>query len=220
MGIIKYPKQEEWKNILARPVIDSSVIEEKVSVILKEVKQNGDSALKNYSLSFGDYWGDVTEKNIYASEKKISNELKSAILLAKKNIERFHFSQKEKIKIVETAKGVKCWRKSVAIEKVGLYIPGGSAPLFSTILMLGIPARIAGCKEIILCTPSRNGEINPAVLYAAKIVGIKKIFKVGGGQAIAAMAYGTETIPKVSKIFGPGNQYVTCAKQLVQKDGV
>jgi len=220
MGIIKYPKQEEWKNILARPVIDSSVIEEKVSVILKEVKQNGDSALKNYSLSFGDYWGDVTEKNIYASEKKISNELKSAILLAKKNIERFHFSQKEKIKVVETVKGVKCWRKSVAIEKVGLYIPGGSAPLFSTILMLGIPARIAGCKEIILCTPSRNGEINPAVLYAAKIVGIKKIFKVGGGQAIAAMAYGTETIPKVSKIFGPGNQYVTCAKQLVQKDGV
>ena len=217
MQRIKYPKRNEWTELLKRPSMDSSALENSVQSILNDVKQNGNSALQKYSqqfdkvdfdpnpLSFGEGWGEA-----------ISNQLKSAIQVAKRNIEKFHLAQKEKIKVIETTKGVKCWRKSVAIEKVGLYIPGGSAPLFSTILMLGIPAKIAGCKEIILCTPSADA----AILYVAKLVGIKKVFKVGGAQAIAAMAYGTETIPKVNKIFGPGNQYVTCAKQLIQKNGV
>jgi histidinol dehydrogenase len=151
----------------------------------------------------------------------VSDELKKAIQVAKSNIEKFHTSQKEETKIIETSKGVLCWRKSIGIEKVGLYIPGGTAPLFSTVLMLGVPAQIAGCKEIVLCTPcDKNGIINPAILFTAKLVGITKIFKVGGSQAIAAMAYGTESVSQVYKIFGPGNQYVTCAKQLVNKEGV
>ena|ERR1051326_3934919 len=221
MQIIKYPERKFWREILRRPAIDSSLLEEKVFSILKDVKENGDLALKKYSSRFGEDFGEVSREEFSNAEKKISKELKSAIQLAKRNIEKFHNAQKEKIKVIETTKGVKCWRKSVPIEKVGLYIPGGSAPLFSTILMLGIPAKMAGCKEIILCSPLslRRGVGSEAILYAAKLVGITKVFKVGGAQAIAAMAYGTETIPKVNKIFGPGNQYVTCAKQLIQKDG-
>jgi len=219
MEAIKYPERKIWSEILKRPALDNSSLENSVSTILKDVKDNGDSALRKYSLLFDKVELnslEVTKQEFTGAEKKISKELKSAIQLAKRNIEKFHLSQKEKVKVIETVKGVKCWRKSVAIEKVGLYIPGGSAPLFSTILMLGIPAKIAGCKEIILCTPSSDATI----LYVAKLVGINRVFKVGGTQAIGAMAYGTETIPKVNKIFGPGNQYVTCAKQLVQKDGI
>ncbi len=216
MQVIKYPERKSWEEILKRPTLDNSSLENSVSAILNEVKQNGDAALRKYSEAFGESFSEISKEEISQAERNVSKELKQAIQLAKRNIEKFHLAQKEKIKVVETTKGVKCWRKSVAIEKVGLYIPGGSAPLFSTILMLGIPARIAGCKEIILCTPSSDATI----LYVAKLVGIKKIFRVGGAQAIAAMAYGTETIPKVNKIFGPGNQYVTCAKQLIQKDGI
>ena len=164
---------------------------------------------------------DVSDIEIELANNIVSKELKSAINVAKQNIEKFHAAQKEKKEIVESTRGVKCWRKSVGIEKVGLYIPGGSAPLFSTILMLGIPAKLAGCKEVILCTPpDKKGEINPAILYTANLTGITKIFKVGGAQAIAAMAFGTETIPRVNKIFGPGNQFVTKAKELVQQRGV
>lgn len=219
MQVIKYPEKKTWEEILRRPVIDNSSLENSVSTILKDVKENGDNALKKYALQFDKIELnslEVSKEEFTNTEKKVSKELRQAILLAKRNIEKFHLAQKEKVKVIETIKGVKCWRKSVLIEKVGLYIPGGSAPLFSTILMLGIPAKIAGCREIILCTPSSDATI----LYVAKMVGIKKIFRLGGAQAIAAMAYGTETIPKVNKIFGPGNQYVTCAKQLIQKSGV
>lgn len=219
MEVIKYPERKEWADLLKRPSMDTSSLEESVAAILADVKANGDFALKKYSIIFDKAELtslEITKQELGEAKKKISKELKTAIQLAKRNIEKFHLAQKEKVKIIETTQGVKCWRKSVPIEKVGLYIPGGSAPLFSTVLMLGIPAKIAGCKEIILCTPSTDA----AVLYTAKLVGIKKIFKVGGAQAIAAMAYGTESIPKVYKIFGPGNQYVTCAKQLIQKSGV
>lgn len=219
MQVIKYPERKFWKEILRRPAIDNSSLENSVDAILKNVKENGDAALRKYALQFDNVELnslEISKEEISAAEKKVSKELKQAILLAKRNIEKFHLSQKEKVKVIETVKGVKCWRKSVPIEKVGLYVPGGSAPLFSTILMLGIPAKITGCKEIILCTPSSDATI----LYAAKKVGIKRVFKVGGAQAIAAMAFGTETIPKVNKIFGPGNQYVTCAKQIIQKSGV
>lgn len=219
MQVIKYPERKTWEEILKRPAFDNSSLENGVFSILKDVKENGDSALRKYSLLFDKMELnslEVTKQEFAEAEKKVSKGLKSAIQLAKRNIEKFHLAQKEKVKVIEPAKGVKCWRKSVSIEKVGLYIPGGCAPLFSTILMLGIPAKIAGCMEIILCTPSADA----AIVYVAKLVGIKKVFKVGGAQAIGAMAYGTETIPKVNKIFGPGNQYVTCAKQLIQKDGV
>jgi histidinol dehydrogenase len=211
--------------LLRRPAIDNSSLEKTVSKILVDVRSNGDSALKKYSLLFDKVELnslEVTKQEFAEAEKKVSKELKSSIQLAKRNIEKFHLAQREKVKVIETTKGVKCWRKSVAIEKVGLYIPGGSAPLFSTILMLGIPAKIAGCKEIILCSPLSlgRGAGGEVILYVAKLLGIKKVFKVGGAQAIAAMAYGTRSIPKVYKIFGPGNQYVTCAKQLIQKDGI
>ena len=216
--------KKDLENILKRPEFDSSTLEETVSAILKDVKQNGDVALKKYALQFDKVNIEnflVSQKEINESENLVSEELKKAITTAKTNIEKFHNSQKEEIKIIETTKGVKCWRKSVAIDKVGLYIPGGTAPLFSTVLMLGIPAKIAGCKEIILCTPpNKNGEINPAILFTANLVGIKTIFKIGGAQAIAAMAFGTETVAKVYKIFGPGNQYVTCAKQLITKNQI
>lgn len=224
MQVIKYPDKNIWSEILKRPTIDSISLEETVRAVLQNVRDNGDLALKEYSLKFdkialNDFL--VSENEITQTVGLISNELKEAIQVAKSNIEKFHLSQKEETKIVETSQGVLCWRKSIAIEKIGLYIPGGSAPLFSTVLMLGVPALLGGCKEIILCTPcDKNGLINPAILFTAKLVGISKIFKVGGAQAIAAMAYGTETIPKVYKIFGPGNQYVTCAKQLVNKEGI
>lgn len=224
MKTIKYPNRTEWAALLKRPAMNVASLESIVSSVLSDIKANGDVAVKKYTLQFdkvavGNLL--VTEKEFLQAEKNVSTELKAAIQLAKKNIEKFHVAQKEESKIIETIEGVKCWRKSVAIEKVGLYIPGGSAPLFSTILMLGIPAQLAGCKEIILCTPpNSDGEINSAILYTAKLIGISKIFKVGGVQAIGAMAYGTESVPKVYKIFGPGNQYVTCAKQMINKEGI
>jgi histidinol dehydrogenase len=224
MQIIKHPKKSEWSRLLKRPAIDSSSLEASVTNILHQVKANGDEALKRFSTIYDKVSVDellVSPEEVDAAANTISNELKEAIALAKNNIETFHTKQVSTIEKVETMPGVVCWRKSVAIEKVGLYIPGGTAPLFSTILMLSIPAKIAGCKEIVLCTPpGKDGKINAAILYTAKLVGITKIFKTGGAQAIAAMAYGTESVPQVYKIFGPGNQYVTCAKQLVQKDGV
>ncbi|HWK08081.1 MAG TPA: histidinol dehydrogenase [Puia sp.] len=215
---------EGWGVLLSRPVFDTRALELTVADILKEVKEKGDEAVKRYSLQFDKVSPDecaVSRQEIEEAASLISDELKVAIRQAKDNIEAFHKKQVEVSGVVETMPGVKCWRKTVAIEKVGLYIPGGTAPLFSTLLMLGVPARIAGCREIVLCSPpDQQGHLHPAILYAAQLVGVSKIFKVGGVQAIAAMAYGTETIPKVYKIFGPGNQYVTCAKQLVQKDGL
>ncbi len=224
MQLVKYPDKKIWKELLKRPVIDNLSLEKTVAKVLVDVKQFGDLSVKKYTLQFDK--ADIKEitaskKEFTEAVKLISKELKEAIQLAKANIIKFHESQREKVKVVETIKGVKCWRKSVGIEKVGLYIPGGTAPLFSTILMLGVPAQLAGCKEIVLCTPpNTKGEINPAILYTAQLVGVKTIFKMGGAQAIGAMAYGTATVPKVYKIFGPGNQYVTCAKQLVCKEGI
>jgi histidinol dehydrogenase len=224
MNIIEYPAIADWKELLKRPTIDNVSLESTVSKVLADVKENGDHAVRKYTLQFDQVQLNdalVSTQEFTEAEAAISRELKEAIALAKSNIEKFHEAQKEKTVVIETRAGVKCWRKSVGIEKVGLYIPGGTAPLFSTILMLGIPAKIAGCKEIILTSPpSKNGKLHPAILYAAKLVGITKIFKVGGVQAIGAMAYGTASIPQVSKLFGPGNQYVTCAKQLVNKEGV
>lgn len=222
MQLYKYPSAGEIKKIIQRPMKDFSELEKPVRKIIKKIKEDGDKALKKFTHELDR----VKLKNVQVSEVeiqsaafKLDDELKSAIQQAKQNIETFHRSQIEEAKVIETMPGVQCWRKTVAIEKVGLYIPGGSAPLFSTVLMLGVPAMIAGCKEIILCTPpSKEGEIDPAILYAAQLCNIKTIFKAGGAQAIAAMAYGTETIPAVSKIFGPGNAYVTMAKQIVQKD--
>ncbi len=224
MELIKYPVRDIWKDILKRPAIDTTSLEATVQSVLSDIKTNRQSAVNKYTLQFDK----VTISNVLVSdsefieaEKQISKELKQAIQLAKKNIETFHSAQRENVQIIETMPGVKCWRKSIAIQKVGLYIPGGTAPLFSTILMLGVPAKLAGCEEIILCTPpDSNGNVNPAILYTAQLIGITKVFKVGGVQAIGAMAYGTEIIPQVYKIFGPGNQYVTCAKQLVNKQGV
>lgn len=221
MELFKNPDRSEWAELLKRPAIDSLSLEKKVRKILENVKQKGDKVVKKYSREFDGVKLKkllVPEKEIKQAADLLSNELKAAINIAKNNIEKFHSGQLLKEEMVETMPGVKCWRKSVAIDKVGLYIPGGTAPLFSTILMLGIPAKLAGCREIILCTPpAKNGSLNPAIIYTASLVGVTKIFKVGGVQAIAAMAFGTETIPSVYKIFGPGNQYVTCAKQLVQQ---
>lgn len=224
MEIIQYPEKNIWNDILKRPAFSVKELKTNVSNILEDVKANGDAAIKKYALQFDKVSLNtirVSEEEIAQAIRSVSSELKNAIEMAKQNIETFHTSQKEEIKTIETQKGVSCWRRSIGIEKVGLYIPGGSAPLFSTVLMLGVPAKLAGCKEIILCTPSdQNGKVNPAILYAANLVGVTKIFKIGGVQAIAAMVFGTETIPKVYKIFGPGNQYVTCAKQLINKEGV
>ena len=225
MKTIKYPKQSEWQEILKRPAMNVDSLESIVSSVLSDIKANGDTSVKKYTLQFDKIAVDnllVTEAEFIEAEKNVSSMLKAAIQLAKSNIEKFHIAQKEEVQIIETIEGVKCWRKSVAIEKVGLYIPGGSAPLFSTILMLGVPAQLAGCKEIVLCTPPNGADakINAAILYTAKLIGITKVFKIGGVQAIGAMAYGTESVPKVYKIFGPGNQYVTCAKQLINKSGV
>ncbi len=224
MQTIKYPNEKKLSVILQRPVINNADLEKTVSLILEDVKKNGDKAVKKYALKFDRVKLKntlVSEQEIIEAVEELSPELKNAIKIAYKNIKKFHASQKESIKKIKTMPGVVCWRKSVGIEKVGLYIPGGTAPLFSTVLMLGIPAIIAGCKEVILCTPSdKNGKVNAAILYAAELVGVNKIFKIGGVQAIAAMAYGTETINKVYKIFGPGNQYVTCAKQLINKSGI
>ncbi len=224
MQIIKHPKRADWDRLLKRPALETLSLEASVTNILQQVKASGDEALIRFSTIFDKVSVDellVSKNEIKEAAALISKELKDAIALAMKNIELFHQQQIHKDESIETMPGVLCWRKTVAIEKVGLYIPGGTAPLFSTLLMLATPAKIAGCKEIIICTPpGKDGKINAAILYTAQLVGITKIFKTGGAQAIAAMAYGTETIPKVYKIFGPGNQYVTCAKQLVQKDAV
>ena len=224
ISFYEYPEKKAWRKLLLRPAIDNSSLEASVSNILKEVKQNGDDAVRRFATMFDKVTVDsfkVTAEEINDGFEAIDDELKKAIQQAKENIEKFHRAQLKVEEVVETMPGVKCWRKAVPIERVGLYIPGGSAPLFSTILMLGIPARLAGCKDIILCTPpSKQGKLHPAILYTAKLVGVTQIFKAGGAQAIGAMAYGTASIPKVYKIFGPGNQYVTCAKQLVQKDGL
>ncbi len=218
------PNKEQWTELTQRPVINQEQLTQAVSSIITDVKQNGDNALIKYASLFDGVELSsltVSKVEIENAKEQVSTELKEAIQQAYNNIFTFHKAQQVTEEVVETTPGVKCWRKSVAIEKVGLYIPGGSAPLFSTILMLGIPAQIAGCKEMVLCTPpNKNQEINPAILYTADLVGITKIYKAGGAQAVAAMAYGTETIPQVYKIFGPGNQYVTKAKELVQQAGV
>src|SRR5699024_8846907 len=218
------PKKESWKELIKRPVINQKELGGIVSSIIQKVKTDGDLALKDFTLQFDKVALEhlqVAQSEIEEAKVLVSQELIAAIQSAYDNIYTFHESQQITEQVVVTMEGVKCWRKSVAIEKVGLYIPGGSAPLFSTILMLGIPAKIAKCKEVILCTPpDKEGKINPAILYTANLVGISKIYKVGGAQAIAAMAVGTATIPQVYKIFGPGNQYVTKAKELVQQMGV
>lgn len=224
MRVFEYPERTQWPALLQRPVLDTTALETSVGNILAAVKQEGDAAVRRYAQQFDKVQLDgleVSAAEFAHANNVLDAELKKAILQAKHNIEVFHKAQQEQSRIIETMPGVQCWRKPVAIEKVGLYIPGGSAPLFSTILMLGIPAMIAGCKEIILCTPSNAaGEVHPAVLFAAQEVGVERVFKIGGVQAIGAMAYGTESVPRVHKIFGPGNQYVTCAKQLVNKSGV
>ena len=218
---ISSDQRREW---LSRPLLDTSALESKVAEILAAVKQGGDAAVKKFSLQFDKVAPErleVSSEEIEASATEVGEELQLAIRQALRHIEAFHRIQRQTVEAVETMPGVQCWRKAVAIEKVGLYIPGGTAPLFSTLLMLGIPARLAGCREIVLCSPpDQQGRLHPAILYAARLVGVTKIYKAGGVQAIAAMAYGTETIPAVFKIFGPGNQYVTCAKQLIQKDGI
>jgi histidinol dehydrogenase len=224
MKVVMYPQQQAWDELLERPVQKFKKVEEIVGPILKKVKRKGDKALRKFALEYDHVELDrlqVTEEEMHKAGSMLSQRLKDAIKVAQSNIEQFHAAQQEQMIQVETMPGVLCMRKSVPITKVGLYVPGGTAPLFSTVLMLGIPAVLAGCSEIILCTPSdTHGQVNPAILYAAQQVGIHKIFKIGGAQAIAAMAYGTESIPKVYKIFGPGNQYVTVAKQLVSKEGV
>jgi len=221
---IFYPDKNAWEGLCARPLINTNSINDVVSGIIERVKNEGDKALFHYSALFDKVTLSdlkVSDTEISSSADKVSNELKEAIAVAKSNIEKFHSAQITEEPPIETSTGVKCWRKSVPIEKVGLYIPGGTAPLFSSVLMLGIPAKIAGCNEIILCMPpDKNGDINPVTLYIANLVGITKIFKVGGAQAIAAMAFGTESIPKVMKIFGPGNQYVTKAKEFVMMEGI
>ena len=219
MQIYKYPAQDQWQSLVERPHLDVSCLNATVSTVLEDVKKRGDEAVKEYELKF-DHASlstiAVSQQEIDKSEQLLSESLKKAICLAHHNIKVFHESQCFEGKQIETQPGVTCWQKSMAIEKVGLYIPGGTAPLFSTVLMLATPAKIAGCKEIVLCTPpAADGSVNPAILYAAKVAGVNKIFKAGGVQAIGAMAYGTETIPKVYKIFGPGNQYVMAAKQQV-----
>ena len=224
MQIIKYPEQRDWKEILQRPTFDNASLQKKVKNVLNDVKENGDTAVFKYTQQFDDVALEtfaVTEAEIQEAVTLLSEELKQAIQTAADNISNFHKKQLQQPEIIETMPGIHCWRKSVGIEKVGLYIPGGSAPLFSTILMLAIPAKIAGCKEIILCSPpNKEGKLHPAILYAAQLTGVTKNFKAGGVQAIGAMAYGTTTVPQVYKIFGPGNQYVTCAKQLIQQDGI
>lgn len=219
MQIIKYPARSEWSALLQRPVFDSTHLFATVQTVLDDVRANGDAAVRKYTETFDKVVIDalqVTPGEIAEAEALVAPLLKQAIEMARRNISKFHSEQQLESKEVQTSPGVYCWQKAVGIEKVGLYIPGGTAPLFSTVLMLAIPANIAECKEIVLCTPpNKEGKVHPAVLYAAKVAGVHKIFKIGGTQAIAAMAYGTETVPKVYKIFGPGNQYVTAAKQLV-----
>lgn len=224
MLVYKYPPKEQWKTLLQRPALDAVALEEKVIAILADVQARGDAAVRDYAKQFDGVVLDglqATENEVANATTLLDDELKSAIRQAAANIRRFHEAQLRPEEVIETMPGVRCWRKSVGIEKVGLYIPGGSAPLFSTLLMLAIPATIAGCRNIVLCTPPAiDGSIHPAILFAAQTASVTQIFKAGGVQAIAAMAYGTASIPAVYKIFGPGNQYVTCAKQLVQMKGL
>ena len=223
MEIIKYPERKDWNNLLLRPAAGNDELVEKVSLILEAVKQGGDAAVRKYTREFDGT--DLQSLEVSATEwtaaHHIPDVLKKAIQLAASNIIAFHEKQIEPVEVTETMPGVQCWRRSVAIDKVGLYIPGGTAPLFSSLLMTGIPAIIAGCREIIVCTPpGKDGKLDPALLYTASWIGIKRLFKVGGVQAIAAMTYGTESIPPVYKIVGPGNRYVTVAKQQVQQQGI
>lgn len=224
MKVINNPSPESWKEICKRPAVAADTLDGAVREILTKVRNSGDAALMALTLEFDR----VSIRNVAVPRKEIRNaasrlddELKAAIQVAATNIEKFHTGQRHDTKVIETMPGVRCWREAVPIDKIGIYIPGGSAPLFSTVLMLGIPARLAGCGEVILCTPpDQSGSINPAVLFAAHFAGIEKIYSVGGAQAIAAMAYGTESIPQVYKIFGPGNQFVTRAKQIVSEEGI
>ena len=224
MRKIIYPPQEQWPELVIRPTKNLAELEPGIMDTFRQVQERGDEALLELAEKFDGVKLErllVTQEEIAEAEAKLSIELKEAILQAYSNIQVFHTHQAEPMHQIETMAGVTCWRKSVAIEKVGLYIPGGTAPLFSTLLMLGVPARIAGCRELVLCTPpSKDGSVHPAILYTASLLGVTRVVKAGGAQAIAAMAYGTESVPAVYKIFGPGNQYVTVAKQLVSKSGV
>ncbi|MFD0700919.1 histidinol dehydrogenase [Myroides pelagicus] len=224
MKTIYQPPFQEWEQLIKRPTIKTESLNESISMILNQVKLRGDEAIRSFTSLFDEVQLtdlQVNQEELKASSKLVSQEIKQAIEVAASNIKKFHQSQVHTEEVIETTDGVNCWRKSVGIERVGLYIPGGTAPLFSTLLMLAIPAQIAGCKQIVLCTPcNKQGKVNEVVLYAAQYLGIDTIFKIGGAQAIAAMAYGTESVPQVYKIFGPGNQYVTKAKELVQTQGV
>ncbi|MEQ8713861.1 MAG: histidinol dehydrogenase [Cyclobacteriaceae bacterium] len=224
MKLVEYPSRDQWSTLLQRPSHDQTKIEKIVRPILDKVQRGGDKALMKFALEYDHVTLDellVSPEELVQSHDVVPEELKEAIKAAKANIEKFHEAQSTPELVMETMPGVLCKRRSVPIQRVGLYVPGGSAPLFSTVLMLGIPARIAGCEEIVMSSPTdAKGQVNPAVLYTADLLGIKKILKLGGAQAIAAMAYGTESVPKVDKIFGPGNQYVTVAKQLVSRDTV
>jgi histidinol dehydrogenase len=224
MQLVKYPARDTWRSILQRPVADRKELFRSVDAILQNVKTNGDSAIRNYIFEYDNCIlenFEVTDKEFVKAAASISDDLKEAINIAATNIKAYHQVQLRPAEVIETAQGIQTWQKSAPIEKVGLYIPGGTAPLFSTLLMLGIPALIAGCKEIIVCTPpDKSGKVHPSVLYTASLLGITSVLKIGGAQAIAAMAYGTASVPQVYKIFGPGNQYVTAAKQLVQVDGI
>ena len=219
MNIFRYPKEEEWAELLRRPTKEATQLNEIVAGVLSEVRQRGDEAIREFEERFDHVRLQslaVTEEEMQEAETLVSKELKEALELAHRNIHTFHAAQRFEGRKCEVTNGVTCWQKAIPIERVGLYIPGGTAPLFSTVLMLATPAKIAGCREIVLCTPpNREGKVNPAILVAARIAGVSNIFKIGGVQAIGAMAYGTESVPKVYKIFGPGNQYVMCAKQQV-----
>lgn len=224
MKIVQYPNREVWSELLLRPTLQTATLHQVVGDILKAVRTEGDAAVRRYEEQFDKVTLDslqVTAQEMEEADKQVAIELKAAMMLAQKNIHTFHAAQRFKTQKIETMPGVTCWQKAVAIEKVGLYVPGGSAPLFSTVLMLAIPAQIAGCKEIVLCTPPNSeGKVHPAILYAAKLAGVNQVFKIGGVQAIGAMAFGTESVPAVHKIFGPGNQYVTEAKQQVTQQGL
>lgn len=224
MKIYRYPTKDSWKDLVKRPVLEQKEISGLITDIFAEVEKKGDQALREFNKKFDKadtQLISVTKQEIENAEKQISDELKQAIQQAKENISKFHTSQRQQIQKIETTEGVVCWRENRAVERVGIYIPGGTAPLFSTVLMLAVPANLAGCKEIILCSPpDKNGNINPAILFAANLCGVSEIFKTGGAQAVAAMALGTESIPQVNKIFGPGNQFVVAAKEYAQRYGV
>lgn len=224
MKVYKHPAREEWKEFLIRPNPDMTEIQKTVASVLENIKKSGDAKVFEYTAKFDNVKLEnhaVSQEEFDACDEFIKQDLKDAIEVAYTNILTFHTTHRENYHVVETMPGVRCWRRALPIEKVGLYIPSGTAPLFSTVLMLGIPAKLMGCREIVVCVPPQgDGSIHPAVLYACKIVGLKTVFKIGGAQAIAAMAYGTETVPKVYKIYGPGNLFVTAAKQMVARDGV